>query len=333
MNCTDEEVDKIINEHWEESWNHIKTIPFPPTREFPIKEKELFNEFINLKLHKCANATVGQRNNSRVVRYFHPSIFTASKGGSDSPVEFWKKVQEDPNLFKKFYRNRLQRSDWFNEKNGENKHFMYEGKVPDFIYGIGLTTSASAPCVSYFKPYLAKYLIETYLNDVDTLLDPFSGYSARLLGAWACNKSYKGFDINDVTVNESNNLIKFMKFHNLIPSTLSLSVSCTDSFNLKENADALITCSPYSDNLGRQIETWTDSSGNKIICNKTCDEIIDYCLKNFNCKKYLFVVDGSSKKYDNYVVESLENRNYINARNGKITQASLNQEKIVLIKN
>lgn len=331
MNCTSEEADKLVNEFWEREWKHIKEIMFPPTREFPITLKELLNEFKNLKLHHAENATAGQRNNSKLIRYFHPSMFTASKGNRPSPMEYWKRLQEDPELFKKFYKNRLQCSDWFNEKNGANKHFLYEGKVPDFIYGIGLTTSAKAPCVSYFKPYLAKYLIETYLNDCDNLLDPFSGYSARLLGAWACNKNYTGIDINDITVQESNELIQFMKDNKVLKDDIEINIKCTNSLSSKGSADAIIACPPYSDKNGKQIEIWQNSKGEKIICDKSCDEIIDYFVGNFDCKKYLFVVDGSSTKYNDYVVEILENRNYINARNGEITKQSLNHEKIVLI--
>ena len=51
-------------------------------------------------------------------------------------------------------------------------------------------------------------------------------------------------------------------------------------------------------------ESWGDVANQTI---KSCDEWIDECLQRFNCERYLFVVDETSK-YSNYIVEELSNQ-------------------------
>ena len=63
--------------------------------------------------------------------------------------------------------------------------------------------------------------------------------------------------------------------------------------------EALFTCTPY--NLK---ETWGQE-----IQNLSCDEWIDVCLKNFTCKKYVFVVD-STIKYKDFIKEEKENKSH-----------------------
>ena len=46
----------------------------------------------------------------------------------------------------------------------------------------GLTIAQLTPKVSIFRPYIAKYLVNKYLDDVDSIFDPCAGYSGRMLG-------------------------------------------------------------------------------------------------------------------------------------------------------
>ena len=46
------------------------------------------------------------------------------------------------------------------------------------------------------------------------------------------------------------------------------------------------------------------------VIDLNCDEWIDICLKNFKCKKYLFVVDNTEKYKNNIIEEIINNRPY-----------------------
>lgn len=76
--------------------------------------------------------------------------------------------------------------------------------------------------------------------------------------------------------------------------------------------ECLFTCPPYG---GK--EHWNILNDE---VEKTCDEWIDECLKRFKCKKYLFVVDETSR-YKNNVVGKIVNRSHLGE----------NEESIVLI--
>ena len=326
MNCSKEEVKKIIDAHWEEQWEHVKSIDLPNTREYEIKEERLLNEFKSLCKNELNNKSI-----SNIIHVFYPSIVTANRGGSLSPVEFWKAIQENPDLFKKFYENRLLRSDWFNEKNGKNREFLNKGIVPDFIYAIGCTTGRFAEKVSTFKPACAKNILNRFAPEAETVIDCFSGYGGRLLGTLAAKKKYIGYDINDITVAESKKLINWIETN--FPEYKDMAtVDVKDAFTSNGKADVFFSCPPYlRKDKKTPIEIWESSSG-KIICLKDSDEIIDYILRNYDCKKYIFVFDSQEgSKYSKYVKENLENINYINARNNQLTKTSHNYEDIIVI--
>ena len=52
----------------------------------------------------------------------------------------------------------------------------------------------------------------------------------------------------------------------------------------------------------------------------SCDDWIDLCIKNFKCKKYLFIVDYT-EKYKGNIIETIENKSHF----------GINTEKIILI--
>lgn len=298
MNCTKEESWAIVEKFWEREWEKIKQIDFPKTREFEISIKECNNELKNLRDGFKSNKT-----QSRTIIKCHPSMRYANRKGCLSPYNYWQELKKDSELFKKFYDNRLRCSDWFNEKQGANFHYLAEGYVPEFIYGIGLSTSRKAPMVSYFKPALAKNIIMKYLKEFDTIFDPCSGYSGRLLGALCSGKNYIGFDINDMTITESESLYKFVK--PLFPN-LSCDLYTLDSLSIASGIyDCLFTCTPYAD-----LEEWQNSKGDKITSKMSCDEWIDRLRERFICKKYVFVTDGNIERYKNYIVEEIENTSH-----------------------
>lgn len=151
------------------------------------------------------------------------------------------------------------------------------------------TISKIAPMVTTFQPKFAKELIQEYFPDCKTVIDPFSGFGGRMIGVCSLGKKYIGFDINKKIVECSNNLLKVMNLN----ATVRYEDICKGK---KHKADCLLTCPPY--NLK---ETWDEK-----IQDKSCDEWIDICLKNYQCNTYIFVVD-KTEKYKKFVVKSITN--------------------------
>lgn len=210
-----------------------------------------------------------------LIRHFHKSIYEANRKGYISPLSGWA----DKSLVKKSALNRLKEVGCCSPK--------------DILRGFSV--AKIAPKVSVFKSTLASRLINQYLNEYSTIIDPFSGFSGRMLGAAANYKTYIGKDLNEKHVQESNEIIKYKNLKNC-------SVEVEDILT-KENVeeyDALFTCPPYEDK-----ENW---NGDKDV-NKTCDEWIDICMQKYKCKKYLFVVDDTLK-YKNNIVETITNKSH-----------------------
>lgn len=335
MNINLEEANEIADRYLDQRWEEFKQLDFYKaywSEHGEPTKKDLLND-----LNRIIKTTDSFDSRSRIgvlIKWFHKSVEKASKRNSMSPYEYFETLKKDKTLFRKFFINRITRSDWYNEKQKSNKHFIYEGYIPPFIYIIGLTTSMIAMRVSLFKPTVAKSLIKKYLNNFDTIFDPFSGYSGRLLGTLSLGKSYIGSDINDITVKESNEILDFVKtspYLNVKIAANKSKIEVKDAFTNTGAYDCLFTCSPYSNSENKQIEIWQNSKGENIECAFTCDEIIERCLDNYKCKKYVFIVDETSTKYDKYVDEYITNKGYINANNPNAEQINKNLEKIVVI--
>lgn len=209
----------------------------------------------------------------QLIQHFHPSLWQANKKGHLSPFIGWNDVE----CLYSAIENRLK----------------YKGSdlSPKDIRA-GLTFSHAAPKVSIFKPALAKYIINKYLSDYTQIFDPCSGYSGRLLGAIAADKFYIGQDINQTTISESISLCDYFHITNY-------ELYCKNSLATKGNYECLFTCPPYYDK-----ENW-----NQDIEQLTCDEWIEACLNNYECEKYVFVVD-KTENYKEFVIEKLQNKSH-----------------------
>lgn len=217
-----------------------------------------------------------------LINNFHKSIWGAHVKGKPSPEEAWG----DKSLLEKCVRNR----------------FIYASNLSTQNILNGFNVCKLAPRVSVFNPSLAKHLITKYLNDHETIFDPFSGFSGRMLGALACNKLYVGQDINKQHIEESRNILDFLGMSSVL--------SVKDVLESSGKYDCLFTCPPYD-----KKEIWGDEN-----TFKSCDEWIDECLSRFNCKSYLFVVD-KTEKYKNNIVEVIKNESHLGS----------NEEYVVLL--
>lgn len=263
--------DMNYDEYLEDIFNWCRSIGFP----YPVyADKKLLKSYDSLcksDINKFSNKA---RYGEMLIKHFHPSIYHANKRNKLSPFNAWN----NDILLKECISNRI----------------IYKGcdLDPSKILS-GFSVTQIAPKVSIFNPYLAKYIISKYLNSFETIFDPFSGYSGRLLGAVSLNKHYIGQDINPTTVNESINLINYLDLLHLV------NITCVDSSEVTGCYDCLFTCSPYGDK-----ESW-----NQDIVNRSCDDWIDICLKNYQCSRYIFVVD-QTEKYKHFIVEEISNKNH-----------------------
>lgn len=302
-NCSKEFVKRLLDLYGQKEFERIQPIDFPPSREHPITTEQCMKEMNTLFKKDMVKKGV-----SVIVKKFHPSLDRANRKSCKSPYDGWNQIKSDYNKFLAFYENRLRCSDWFKEK--DNVKYLIQGRVPDFIYGIGLSTSRKYPQVSYFKPHLAKYIVEKYLADYDTVFDPFAGYCGRMLGVLASGKNYYGQDLCDSTVEENVNVYQDLYIPFCTENKIEINNVCfdlTDSTEqTSEHFDCLFTCPPYSD-----IEQWPGVDPVK----RSCDEWIDMCLKNYKCARYVFVVDDTIEKYKDNIVETLENTSHFGRNN------------------
>lgn len=268
------------DEFVESQFKYCRSINFPyprySTDELLESWKSLVKMNCNDEYHQ--NMSLNTRVGDRLINHFHPSIYHAHRGNNPSPYDAWY----DDLLLKKVIENRMI---YVNELN-PNKILQ------------GFNVCKLAPKVSVFSAAKAKMLVNKYLSDATEIFDPFSGFSGRMLGTVALGKKYTGIDLSDTHVRESEEIVHFLKAHEVhIDATLLE----WDVMKASGSYDALFTCPPYETK-----EVWEKSNGEQL----TCDEWIDVCLKRFDCKKYLFVVD-KTEKYKDHIVDEIVNKSHL----------------------
>lgn len=291
----------------ESSFKKFQTYSFPyPT----ISQKSICHELETLQSSQTADYTP-----SKLIRSTHLSMYKCRRG-KISPYEYWNKLKDQKSFqdgtWEKYYLNRF----IYAESTKANE-FRSTGMLDPKTILDGFTTTKIAPCVGYLKPMLAKRLVHEYLDDCSEVFCPFNGFSGIMLGtALGCRKNYIGQDINEQQIAESQQIVEIAKSNGY---EINVDLSAKDVFSSSGTYESLICCPPYQD-----IEQWNfDNAGNCTDKNLTCDGWIDVCLSNFNCRKYVFIVDDkSTKKYKDYVVEQLTNRSHF----------GVNHEFVVVIK-
>lgn len=242
-------------------WCRSITFPYPK-----YEDCRMIKDYQRLVNYHNSKYVPSCRLGDSIINNFHRSIYSAHVGKYVSPIEAWN----DDKLLKKVIKNRL----------------IYKNDVDPYKIMKGFNISKICPRVSIFNPVLSKYICETYLKDHHVVFDPFSGYSGRMLGVCASGKSYLGQDLNDVAVEESNSVIKFLNL-------TSASVRVMNVLNDSGEFDCLMTCPPYSDKeiYGNESEY------------KTCDEWISDLIDRYKCSRYIFVVDHTDRFLSDVVEE------------------------------
>ena len=234
---------------------------------------------------KNTNLSIRNREGDRLITHFHPSIYHAHVKNKLSPYNAWY----NDDLLRKCIENRIVYVDALNL----NKILQ------------GFNVSKIAPKVSVFSAGRAKLIINKYLSEYDTIFDPFSGFSGRMLGAISLGKRYIGYDLSEVHVKESNDIIEFLgrKFDifDILDNMVSIKQGNVLDIKTTMYYPCLFTCPPYYDK-----EEWFDEND-----PKSCDEWIDICLNNFKCNRYVFIVDNT-EKYKNNIVYEIYNKSHFN---------------------
>ena len=286
---------KILSEDYDEFINNIfrqcRSMPFP----YPeYSELKLINSYSKLVSMDCSkkyykDISINTRLGDHLIQHFHHSIWHAHVKGKPSPYDAWY----DDKLLKKVIENRI----------------IYQNTLNRNKILQGFNISKVAPKVSVFSAGRAKLILNKYAKEYDTIFDPFSGFSGRMLGTISLGKRYIGQDISEIHVHESNKIINFLKKNKF---NIDVTVFINDSSKSTGAYPCLFTCPPYGDK-----EIW---EGEDNLPVRSCDEWIDICLDNYKCKRYVFIVDNTIK-YKDYIVDILLNKSHI----------GVNQEFIVKI--
>lgn len=254
----------------------IKNIREGLPAEFPYphySNSQLKEDYENLK---SKDYKPGQKFGTYIANEFHKSIWRASVKGKKSPYEAW----HDDDLMTRLIKNRL--------------IYSSSPEITPEILRRGFSPSRIAPRVSLFNPALAKHLISKYLDEYDTIFDPFSGFSGRLLGACSLGKKYIGSDIDEDHIRESQSIIDYFGLTGI--------VEVKDVLESSGVYPCLFTCPPYG---GK--EKWNEKND---LIEKSCDEWIQECIQRFDCERYLFVVD-ETECFKDSIVEEIDNSSHM----------------------
>ena len=257
-------------------------------------DRELLKSFDQLTRLKTddkyhSNISINNREGDRIINHFHHSIYQARcKGFKLSPWEAWF----DDDLLIKIIKNRI----------------VYINKINPNKILQGFNIAKVAKRVTVFSAGRAKLLISQYLDEFQTIFDPFSGFSGRMLGTIAAGKKYIGQDLSPIHISESQKILDFLKKYHY---DVDVELRAANSIESVGQYPCLFTCPPYADK-----EQWLDIP----IDMRTCDDWIDLCLTNYRCSRYVFVVD-KTEKYRDHIVQTITNKSHMNK----------NHEYVVLI--
>jgi hypothetical protein len=278
---------EILND----TFKACRDMEFPP---YKYTETQLLYSYRELKNMDCQSRysikidrdsdlddfSINVRFGDALINHFHRSILWAKcKSSNVSPHDAWF----DDRLLMDVIKNRI----------------IYVNVLNPNKILQGFNISRIAQKVSVFSAGRAKMIIHKYLNEYDTIFDPFSGFSGRMLGCISLGKKYIGQDISPIHIEESNRMAGFLAIDRHIELTNVDILSSHGSY------PCLFTCPPYGDK-----EQWL----NVPVSSRSCDDWIDECLKRFKCERYVFVVDNT-KRYSLYITGIIRNKSHLNQNN------------------
>lgn len=279
---------------------------FPFPRLDTDKLKESWRVLCGLHSSVSKTSTTGVD----IMRHFHQSIYACRSGDTPSLLEAW----EDDEILRKIIKNRILYS---GVKVVNGRAFV----TPQTVV-LGLNQAKVAAKISLFRPALARYLVEKYLNDKEYIYDAFNGYLGRALGSGSLGKKYRGGDINQTTIDEVAAGCKMLgvDYEGIINDAWNSPIE--DKFGPVDFSKVgMLTCSPYGvgkKEVERELsngvkykvfegasvgakESWNDSFTDNVY---TYDWVERTLLLNPHIDRFVFVLDKPGQ-FQEFVAEDI----------------------------
>lgn len=241
------------NKYCDRLFKEYRAMPFPYPHYTDIELMKSWDGLVKMKTDDKYHMlkTPNSREGDHICYHFHPSIWHVNTSVKSS-YDAWN----DDTIMKDLIHNHILYQSYLNP----NKILQGFAVIDDYRR-------------EYFtSPGMSKLMITRYLNEFDTIFDPFSRYSGRMLGAISCNKKYIGVENNETILSEAYNILEFLTKFN-IAYDVELS-----SMHTNNTYDCLFT----------DVEN---------------DSMIDMLIKTFKCKKYLLIIPYTHKYASNIVTE------------------------------
>lgn len=206
------------------------------------------------------------------LKRIHKSYWSSSVSGGKSPYTTWSTRRE---AFYRLVENRLR---YHPALQGENAYNSLP-TLSMLLAGFGI--AKISPPASFFAPSFGESLIHEFASDVGLIVDPFSGFSGRMLAAHRAGKAYVGFDVSAARVQEAQEVIQH---YGMASAAVEQADASAAIFHEYEDA-ALLTCPPYGDK-----ESWDG-----VVGFENEDYWIKQVLLCYGCKRYIFVVGETSE--------------------------------------
>lgn len=283
-----EELIRIIkldyNEYMEDLFQQCRTLglPYPNYNHY-----QLIDDYQKLRALIGSDFSINTRMNygSKLINHFHKSILETSVNGKPPVSEAWN----NDDLLRKVILNRT----LFRNRLNPNKILQ------------GFNISKIAPKPSVLSATKAKILIETFLPDIRLMVDPYMGYSGKMLAATSLGISYVGLNPNKKEFNETKNMVYFLE-------------KCKNNFKDFRRPLLLESESQVTDIFDAMF-AYIVHQFPEDVANNTDNEI-DRLITTFSCHVYLIIV-GDTKRYVKYEITTIDNK----------THFYHNDEKVLLI--
>lgn len=210
-------------------------------RQFDDILPQLAKELSDISFYPNHSDEALQKNWKELCKYVIDSDFTNSRvtTGMKLCEHFFPNFYDIENTkgltFKSLWKdlNNLEKILRWNRKS-HSYPYLSELKRGIYFCGLGLAKS------TMFRPHLAKMICDA--KDGEYVLDPCAGWGGRMLGTVASGKGYVGFEPNDETYNNLNELVNYLKLPNVI-----LYNDVAENMNKYDfpNPDIILTSPPY----------------------------------------------------------------------------------------